>query len=61
MRTIVQVTGQEDPELTRGEIDPVPANQRDDGVAKKAHLGVRNRIRRSCHVISFLRARDCRT
>ena len=50
MGTIVQIAGQEDAKLTRGEIDPVSTNQRDDGIAEKAHLGVRNRVRRSCHV-----------
>ncbi len=36
MGAIVQIAGQENPKLTRGEIDAVPANQRDDGIAKKA-------------------------
>jgi hypothetical protein len=46
----IQVAGQEDPKLTGGEISAIPANQRDDGVAEKADLGIGNRIGGSRHV-----------
>ena len=50
MGTFSQITRQKYPELACGKIRTVSANQRDDSIAQEPHLGIRNRVGRSCHV-----------
>ena len=58
MPAVVQIAGQEDPELTGRKIAAVPANQRSDGLAQEADLSVGDRIGTNCHVENSIHQRS---
>jgi len=49
MTAFIQVAGEKHAQLPSRQIGTIPANQRDNRVAEKSNLGIRDWIGRSCH------------